>query len=76
MHLFELFAIENVKIEQWNRYILLTGIGIGRKSTNQGAQHMVENWRGFRMLFTDGQHGFRFTAKIILIGALPMFAFP
>ena len=40
-------------------------------STNQIAQYIAENWHGFRMLFTDGQHGFWFTAKIIVWAQLP-----
>ena len=46
-------------------YITMS-IVIGQKLTIQIAQYMVENWRGFHMLFTDGQHGFQFTAKRIV----------
>ena len=38
-------------------------IVIGKKSTNQIAQYMLENKRGFLTLFTNGQHGFWITVK-------------
>ena len=55
-------------LENWamkSIYITMS-IVIGQKLTIQIAQYMVENWRGFHMLFTDGQHGFQFTAKRIV----------
>jgi len=49
--LFELLSTGKRKTEQFDIY--LTSILIGQKSTNQIVQYMVQNWRGFRMLFTS-----------------------
>ena len=46
--LLELFSIVMCKIG-----IYLTSIVVGQKATSQIAQHMVESWCGFRMLFTS-----------------------
>ena len=55
MHLLELFSIVIRKID-----MCLTSIVVDQKPTNQIAQHMVENWRGFRTLFTS------FEAKMVV----------